>query len=144
MGRLRGYTSTGCYRYLELFSNHTYLASPPATFIDTPLKNSDFRGINIRENCVYQLYSECEEVAEKNLCLSQFAYRDGGSSTSAVLRIYLKEFDQVNCETVRLFAMDFSKAFDGVSRNLLGEKLKLFNLNPFKVNWYLSFLKDRE
>lgn len=31
-----------------------------------------------------------------------------------------------------------------VSRNLLTEKLKLFNLSPFKVNWYLSFLKDRE
>ena len=39
---------------------------------------------------------------------------------------------------VRLFPMDFSKA------SLVGEKLKASHLNPYVVNWYLSFLMDRK
>ena len=40
--------------------------------------------------------------------------------------------------------MDFSKAFDNVQRSLVGEKLKALPLNPYVVNWYLSFLVDRK
>ena len=39
--------------------------------------------------------------------------------------------------------MDFSKAFDNVKHSLVGEKLKV-HLNPYLVNWYLSFLMDRK
>ena len=38
--------------------------------------------------------------------------------------------------------MDFSKAFDSVKHDLLASKLKEFPLNPYIINWYLSFLKD--
>ena len=40
--------------------------------------------------------------------------------------------------------MDFSKAFDCVRHNILGEKLKNTGLNPYLVNCYLDFLKDRK
>ena len=40
--------------------------------------------------------------------------------------------------------MDFSKAFDSVRHNILGEKLKNTGLNPYLVNWFLDFLKDRK
>ena len=43
-----------------------------------------------------------------------------------------------DCNYVRLFLMDFSKA------SLVGEKLKAPHLNPYVVNWYLSFLMDRK
>ena len=46
-------------------------------------------------------------------------------------------------QTVRVFAMDFSKAFDTVKHDLLFSKLKLLLLNPYILNWYLSFLNDR-
>ena len=39
--------------------------------------------------------------------------------------------------------MDFSKAFDTVKHSLLFSKLKLLPLNPYILNWYLSFLTDR-
>ena len=45
---------------------------------------------------------------------------------------------------LRLFAMDFSKAFDSVNHKLLGNKLKFTTLDPYIINWYLSFLKDRK
>ena len=38
--------------------------------------------------------------------------------------------------------MDFSKAFDNVKHSLVGQKLKALPLNPYVVNWYLSFLMD--
>ena len=49
-----------------------------------------------------------------------------------------------NCKAVRLFSMDFSKAFDSVRHVLLSEKLKTVLLNPYIINWYLNFLKDRQ
>ena len=55
----------------------------------------------------------------------------------------LKVLDHGECSAVRLFAMDFSKAFDTVKHSLLFSKLKLLPLNPYILNWYLSFLTDR-
>ena len=40
--------------------------------------------------------------------------------------------------------MDFSKAFDSVKHSLLSEKLKNVPLNPYIINWYLNFLKNRK
>ena len=44
----------------------------------------------------------------------------------------------------RIFAMDFSKAFDNVRHILLSEKLKALSLDPFITNWCLSFLRVRK
>ena len=43
-----------------------------------------------------------------------------------------------------MFAMDFSKAFDSVSHKLFAEKLKSLPLNPYIINWWLGFLRDRK
>ena len=48
--------------------------------------------------------------------------------------------DHKECNAVRLFAMDLSKAFDTVKHSLLFSKLKLLSLNPYILNWYLSFI----
>ena len=56
----------------------------------------------------------------------------------------LKYLDNKNCKAVRLFSMDFSKAFDSVRHVLLSEKLKTVPLNPYIINWYLNSLKDRQ
>ena len=40
--------------------------------------------------------------------------------------------------------MDFSKAFDSVNHELLCYKLKDVPLNPFIINWCLSFLENRQ
>ena len=46
----------------------------------------------------------------------------------------LKALDDRECRYVRLFAMDFAKAFDNV---ILSDKLNALTLNPY-ANWDLS------
>ena len=86
-------------------------------------------------------------MRERFLSGDQYAYRKGGSCTKALLAIQhkvLNNLDNDNCKAVRFFSMDFSKAFDSVRHILLYEKLKTVSLNPYIVNWYLSFLKERQ
>ena len=52
--------------------------------------------------------------------------------------------DDPKCKAVRLFAIDFSNAIDSVNHQLLSNKLKDVPLNPFIINWYLSFLENRQ
>ena len=75
---------------------------------------------------------------------NQFAYRTGGSCTNALLKMQrelLQALDSNDNRAIRLFTMDFSKAFDRVKHNLLIEKQKESPLNPYMVNCYVSFLK---
>ena len=98
------------------------------------------------ENVVYQSHVKYE--IENFLSPTQFAYREGESCTKALMAIQhkvLKYLDiNKNCKAVRLFSMDFSKAFDSVRHVLQSEKLKTVLLNPYIINWYLNFLKDRQ
>ena len=97
------------------------------------------------ERTVYHHYSK--KVFEENLTVTQYAYREGCSCTDVLIQIeynYLKALDDKDCNYLRLFAMDFSKAFDNVKHSLVGEKLKALYLNPYVVDWYLSFLMDRK
>lgn len=96
------------------------------------------------EKVVYT--SQAKSKVEESLTPSQFAYRQGGSCTNALLTIQnkvLSYLDKADCKAVRLFSMDFSKAFDSVKHILLSEKLKNVPLNPYIINCYLNFLKNR-
>ena len=42
---------------------------------------------------------------------------------------------------VRVFSFDFAKAFDTVPHDILFEKLKKLPINPYVVNWVISFFK---
>ena len=89
------------------------------------------------EKTVYHHYSK--KVFEENLTVTQYVYREGCSCTDVLIQIeynYLKALDDKDCNYVRLFAMDFSKAFDNVKHSLVGEKLKALHLNPHLVNRY--------
>ena len=56
----------------------------------------------------------------------------------------LKALDARECRYVRLFAMDFAKAFDIVRHSVLSDEFKALHLNPYITNWYLSFLRNRK
>ena len=124
----------------------------PLPKVEIPLENTDYRGINVTpviartfEKTVYKTY--VKGIVENHLSVNQFAYREGGNFRDALLSIQhkiLSELDDPKCKAVRLFAMDFSKAFDSVKHNALFIKLKLLPLNEYILNWYLSFLKHRK
>ena len=57
-----------------------------------PVGKEDYRGINVTpviarafDNLVYRLHAQ--EIVEDNLSNSQFAYREGGSCTDALVMI---------------------------------------------------------
>ena len=87
------------------------------------------------------------DTVEQNHSATQFAYRQGGSSSNALVamqHIINEYLDDPNCDAVRPFAMDFSKAFDSVKHDLLATKLKQLTLKPQVINWYLSFFGNRQ
>ena len=49
-----------------------------------------------------------------------------------------------NADFVRILSFDFSKAFDSVSHNILCSKLKQVNINPYVIDWLISFLDQRK
>ena len=94
------------------------------------------------EKIVYR--SHAQDVIEDHLCSTQYVYREGGNCTGALLALQhrINDFlDNPDCRAVRLFTMDFSKAFDSVKHELLARKLKSLQLNPYIINLYLSFFE---
>ena len=124
----------------------------PLPKVDMPLEDSDYRGINVTpviarlfEKVVYR--TQAQSVIENNLSHTQFAYRQAGNCTNALLAIQhqtYKYLDSSDCSAVRIFTMDFSKAFDFVNHTILSAKLKQLPLNPYIINWYQSFLYARQ
>ncbi|PFX22546.1 putative RNA-directed DNA polymerase from transposon X-element [Stylophora pistillata] len=124
----------------------------PLPKVEVPKEKSDYRGLNVTpviarafEKVVFNAHAR--DVVEEKLTASQFAYREGGSCTDALIAIQHavnQYLDDPQCTAVRLYAMDFSKAFDSVKHDLLSVKLKQIGLSPYITNWYLSFLEGRK
>ena len=124
----------------------------PLPKVNIQKDKTDYRGINITpviarafEKSVYNTHAR--DTVEQHLSTIQFAYRKGGNCLDALLsvqHIVCSYLDDPNCKAVRLFTMDFSKAFDSVIHELLSCKLKRLSLNPNIVNWCLSFLENRQ
>ena len=116
----------------------------PIPKVDIPKEKSDYRGINITpviarafQKVVYHTF--VKEAVEENLSTTQFAYRESGNCTSALLTIQHfinKHLDNPDCEAVRVFAVDLSEAFNSVRHKLLSNKLKLLPLNAYIIKWY--------
>ena len=114
----------------------------PIPKVDIPKDMSDYRGNNIApviarafDKCVYNTHARY--AMEENLSPTQFAYRQGGSRKNALLAMQhfrYEYLDDPNCVAVRLFAMDFSKAFDSVRHDHLSTKLKQLSLGPHIIN----------
>ena len=89
----------------------------PLAKVDVPKENGDFRGISVTpviarafERVVYNTH--VRRVVEEHLSSTQFAHREGGNCTSALLTIQhqiCKYLDDNNCKAVRLFTVDFPR-----------------------------------
>ncbi len=76
----------------------------------------------------------------------QFAYKEGTNTTDALimcLHHWLKWLDE-GADSVRVISFDYKKAFDSVSHNIICEKLKTLEINPYTINWIISFLANRK
>ena len=92
--------------------------------------SEDFRGSSVTsvierafERTVYNIFNRRD--IESRLGANQFPYRTGGSCTNAVVKMQHDisgALDNPRIKAVRLFTMDFSKAFDNVNHHILAEK----------------------
>ena len=116
----------------------------PLPKFDIPKEDSDYWGIKVTsviartfEKVVY--HTHVKAVVENSLSPSQFEHRQGGNCTNGLLSIQhhvYRQLDIDDCKAVRLFTMDFSKAFDSVNHSKLSAKLKQLPLSPYIVNLY--------
>ena len=100
--------------------------------------------MRIFERIVYK--QELSKALKTFVGRDQFAYKEGHNTTMALIKCqhnWLKWLDK-DMDFVRIFSFDFSKAFDSVSHQILCNKLKTLNINPFVTNWIISFLTDRK
>ena len=103
-----------------------------------PKENSDYRGINITpviarafERTVLCLH--VNNSIKRHLGSCQLAHGEVGGCTDALVvaqHAVNRLLHNPECQAVRLFAMDFAKAFDGVKHDLLSKKLRQIGLNP--------------
>lgn len=100
--------------------------------------------IRLFEKLVYK--QELSTVLKSSIGCDQFAYKEGHNTTMALIKCYHKWLGWLDkdMDFVRVFTFDFSKAFDMVSHNIVCSKLKALGINPYIVNWIISFLSGRQ
>ncbi len=77
---------------------------------------------------------------------NQFGAVKGSSTIFALLKIlqsvYQATYDYKNY--VRVFLIDFSKAFDHIDHQTLLQKLDKNGVHPIVQQWYYSFIQGRQ
>jgi len=79
------------------------------------------------------------------LCFTdQFAFRPTGSTTAALITLIHTVLTMLSVDPfVRVFALDFSKAFDMLRHSTLLEKMACLDLPDEVYNWILHFFTGR-
>jgi hypothetical protein len=92
------------------------------------------------EKIVYQ--NELYHLNAEFIGDDQYAYKKGLNSTMALLKCQHKWLQWLDSDAycVRIFSFDFSKVFDSVPHDIVCNKLKHLNINPYIYNWIISFL----
>ena len=96
--------------------------------------------LRVIEKVVYR--TQAQSVIENNLSHSQFAYRQAGNCSNVLLAIQHQTYqflDSSDRSAVRIFTMDFSKAFDFVNHTILSAKLKQLPLSPYIIQLVSEF-----
>ena len=100
--------------------------------------------MRILEKIVFkqEIYPQVKKVIDED----QFAYKEGTSTTTALIKCqhnWLKWLDD-DADYVRVISFDLSKAFDTVPHEIICEKLKVTDLNPYIINRIINFLSNRK
>ena len=81
----------------------------------------------------------------KLLSASQYGFRESHSTELAAIE--LAEFIQNEIDKNHIplvIFLDFSKAFDSIDHNILLKKLSYYGIKDRQLNWFESYLKNRE
>ncbi len=109
---------------------------------------SQLRPISLT-NIIMRLFEKIvskEEILEHSKSIignDQLAYKKGTNTTSALIKCqyhWLKWLDE-DADFVRVLSFDFKKAFDSVPHDIVTVKLKKKHLNPYIINWIISFFE---
>ena len=75
----------------------------------------------------------------------QFGSLKGSSTVDALISMSHCWYSNTdgNGETVRVFLLDFSKAFDRINHKILIKKMHLLNIDKSLINWVIDFLIQR-
>ena len=88
------------------------------------------------------IYNNSMERSNNNHILdNQFGFRKFGFTSNAVIRIQnlCSDFHNANCEYVRIFSLDLSKAFDRVPHLITNSLKEMVGLYPYIVNLIANF-----
>ena len=76
----------------------------------------------------------------------QFGSLKGCSTVDALISMFHCWFSDTDSggETVRVFLLDFSKAFDRINHQILIKKMRLLGIDDSILNWVIDFLMQRK
>ena len=111
--------------------------------------NNDLRPISLTATLSKVLESFNAEWIRDSICQKldpkQFGAIPGSSSVDALISLLHSVYadSDGNGKTVRLFLLDFSKAFDRINYKILITKMRKLDINPSVINWVIDFLSGR-
>ena len=122
----------------------------PVPKVAKPAKPSDYRPISItavlsrafeRHVIRMHIYPALQDPLEGLDFNDQFGFRPTGSTVAALIALQHIVLSMLSTNAyVRVFALDFSKAFDAVRHSVLMEKMAKLRLPDEVYNWIKDFL----
>ncbi|KXJ26086.1 putative RNA-directed DNA polymerase from transposon BS [Exaiptasia diaphana] len=91
--------------------------------------------------------STFQEYLDQNnlIYTAQSAFRKGHSTTTALIKLTDQLFMNMDSDKLSgLVFIDFRKAFDVIDHEILLKKLSAYRLSPLALDWFKSYLSDRQ
>lgn len=115
-----------------------------------PMENNDFRPVALTSIVMKSFESimagNLRSEVQHLLDPYQFAYNDGRSTDDALnttTHFILQHLENPTAYA-RLMFMDFSSAFNTILPQVLLNKLKQMEVNPYIIRWYHAFVIGRQ
>jgi len=126
----------------------------PVPKVAEPTSESDYRPISItsilsrlveRRIVTSYIYPAMQSPPPQLYFADQYAFRPTGSTTAALIALLHTICTMLSANPfVRVFAIDFSKAFDSIRHHQLLEKLSFLTIPDEIYNWVENFFSGRD
>jgi len=125
----------------------------PVPKVPTPTSESDYRPISItpvlsrlieRRIVTSFVYPALDNPPPDLNFSNQYAFRPTGSTTAAIIALLHTICSMLSTNSyVRVFAIDFSKAFDSIRHHKLLDKMSSLHIPDQIFNWMENFFSER-